>query len=82
MQLTSVKTLNRTNYKDQVESLKLYPTVTNLDLALCEEELVINKNSTPAQRAQHEKWAYFNRVCLMAMKDTTDKTIRHSVANS
>ena len=76
MQLTSVKTLNGTNYEDWVESLKLYLAVTNLDLALCKEEPVINENSTPIQRAHHEKWTHSNRVCLMVMKYIMEKIIR------
>ena len=36
MQLTSVKTLNGTNYEDWKESLDLYLAITNMDLALRE----------------------------------------------
>ena len=76
MQLTSVKTLNGTNFEDWTKSLKLYLAVINLDLALHEDESIINANSTPVQRAHHEKWNHFNKVCLMLMKYTMEKTIR------
>ena len=82
MQLTSIKTLNGTNYEDWAESLKLYLAITNLDLALREQEPVINAESTTEQRANHEKWAHSNRVCLMVMKYTMEKTIRQSVPES
>ena len=38
MQLTSVKTLNGTNYEDWKESLGLYLAITNMDLALREAQ--------------------------------------------
>ena len=82
MQLTSVKTLNGTNFEDWAESLKLYLAITNLDLALREEEPVISEESIAEQRAQHEKWAHSNKVCLMVTKYTMEKTIRQSVPES
>ena len=82
MQLASVKTLNGTNYEDWAESMKLYLAVTNLDLALREEEPVIDANSSAELKAKHEKWAHSNRVCLMTMKYTMDKTIRQSIPES
>ena len=45
MQLDSVKMLNGTNYEDQVELLKMYLAVTNLNLALRKEEPIIDINS-------------------------------------
>ena len=60
MQLAYVKTLNRTNYEDWTELLKLYLTVTNLNLALREEEPVIDENSSTKLKAKHEKWTYSN----------------------
>ena len=56
MQLATVKTLNRTNYEDWTESLKLYLIVTNLDLALRKKEPFINANSSVELKAKHEKW--------------------------
>jgi len=38
MQLTSVKTLNETNFEDMRESLDLYSTITNMGFSLGEEE--------------------------------------------
>ena len=55
MQLASIKTLNETNYKESVESLELYLVTTNLDLALREEEFVIDMNSSVELKVKHEK---------------------------
>ena len=62
MQLTSIKTLDRTNFKGRAKSLKLYLMITNLDLTLHENELVVNVDSTFVQRAQYEKWTHSNKV--------------------
>ena len=55
MQLALIKTLNETNYEDWVESLKLYLAVTNLNLALREEETIIDANSSVKLKAKQEK---------------------------
>ena len=60
MQLASIKTLNGTNYKDWAELLKLYLVVTDLDLALKEEEPVIDVNSSAKLKVKHDKWTYSN----------------------
>ena len=74
IQLTFVKILSGTNYENWVESLKLYLTITNLDLTLLEEESVIDANSSVELKAKHEKWIHSNRVYLMTMKYTMNKT--------
>ena len=69
MQLTSVKTLNGTNYEDWKESLDLYLAITNMDLALREAEPpALTGQSTIADKVSREKWDHSNRVCLMVMK--------------
>ena len=62
------ESLNRMNYEDLVESLKINLAITNLDLAVRKEEPVINVDFIVEQKIQHEKWAHLNKVCLMAMK--------------
>ena len=76
MQLAPVKMLNRTNYEDWAKSLKLCLAITNLDLALREEEPVINVNSSAKLKVKHEKWTHTNQVCLMTIKYTMNNTIR------
>ena len=80
MQLTSVKTLNGTNYEDWKESLDLYLAITNMDLALREAvPPALTDQSTVANKASREKWDHSNRVCLMVMKYTMEKSIRQSI---
>ena len=83
MQLTSVKTLNGTNYEDWKESLGLYLAITNMDLALREAEPpALTDQSTVADKASREKWDHSNRVCLMVMKYTMEKSIRQSILDT
>lgn len=71
MQLTSVRTLNGTNYEDWKESLDLYLAVSNLDLALREEEPpALTPESTDAQKASREKWEHSNRICIKVITYT------------
>ena len=80
MQLTSVKTLNETNYEDWKESPDLYLAITNMVLALREvEPPALTDQSTVADKDSREKWDHSNRVCLMVMKYTMEKSIRHSI---
>ena len=80
MQFTSVKTLNGTNYEDWKESLDLYLAIINMDLALREAEPpALTDQSTVADKASREKWDHSNRVCLMVMKYTMEKSIRQSI---
>ena len=46
MQLTSIKKLNEKNYKDWAKSLELYLVITNLDLALKEDQPIVYANFT------------------------------------
>ena len=82
MQLVFVKMLNGINYEDLAKSLKLHLAITNLDLTLWEEKLVIDANSSAELKEKHGKWTHSNRVCLMTMKYTMDKTTKQSVPKS
>ncbi|XP_027342301.1 uncharacterized protein LOC113855049 [Abrus precatorius] len=83
MQLTSVKILNGTNYEDWKESLDLYLAITNMDLALRENEPpALTAKSTAAHKTSREKSKHSNRVCLMVMKYTMEKSIRQSIQES
>ncbi|KAJ1381059.1 gag-polypeptide of LTR copia-type [Sesbania bispinosa] len=51
-----------------------------MDFALREEEPpALTSESTAVQRASREKWEHSNRVCLMVMKYTMEKSIRQSI---
>ena len=68
------------NYEDWKESLDLYLAITNMDLALREAEPpTLTDQSTVADKASREKWDHSNRVCLMVMKYTMEKSIRQSI---
>src|ERR1044072_2907411 len=78
--VTSVKTLNGTNFEDWKESLEFYLALTNFDLALRENEpAAITPTSTAEQKTYHDKWMHSNRVCLQAMNFTMGKSIRQSI---
>jgi hypothetical protein len=80
MQLSSVKTLNGTNYDDWKESLDIYLAITQMDLALrVDAPAALTDASTEAEKAYYEKWQNSNRVCLMVIKYSMDKTIRQGI---
>jgi len=77
MPLTSVKTLNGTNFEDWKESLNLYIAITNMNFSLRKAEpSAITPESARVQRASREKWEHSNRVCLMVIRYTMEKSIR------
>ena len=74
MQLTSVKTLNETNFEDGKESLDLYMAITNMEFSLREEEPpTLTPKSTTIHIASRKKWENSNRVGLL--KYTMRKSI-------
>lgn len=78
-----VKTLNGTNYEDWKESLDLYLTIADLDLALrVDKPTPLTNESTAVQRTAYEKWKHSNRVCLKVMKYTMEKSIRQSISET
>jgi len=83
MPLTSIKTLNWTNFEDWKESLDLYLAITNMDFSLREAEpSALTPESTIVQRASREKWEHSNRMCLMVMRYTMEKSIRQSIPDN
>ncbi|XP_074562434.1 uncharacterized protein LOC141818937 [Curcuma longa] len=78
--MNSLPKLNGTNYEDWVDSIKLFFVISNVDAALTENEPdVPTPESSAAVITKHEKWAHSNKVCLMTMKFTMDKTIKDNV---
>ncbi|RDX72090.1 hypothetical protein CR513_48475, partial [Mucuna pruriens] len=78
--LNCVKALNGINYEDWKESLGLYLTIYNLDLALRIKELgPFTHESSKAENISHDKWEHSNRVCLKVAKYTMEKSIRQSI---
>ena len=60
-------------------SLKLYQENINLDLTLKEHQPISDVNLIVEQRVTLEKRTYSNRVYLMVLKFTMDKTIGQSI---
>ncbi|KAF7835538.1 Retrovirus-related Pol polyprotein from transposon TNT 1-94 [Senna tora] len=79
-QLSTVKTLNGTNYDDCYESLEMYLIVSNEDLAIREPRPAVPTNrASDADKTHYQLWHESNRVCLSVLKFTIDKTIRQSI---
>jgi len=50
--------------------------ITNMDFSLREKEPpALTPKSTGVHITSHEKWEHSNRVCLMVMKYTMEKSI-------
>lgn len=61
--------LNGTNYEDQVESLKLFLVVSNMDMALIEDgPLTLTSTSSIVDKSRYDKQVHSNKVCLMTMR--------------
>jgi hypothetical protein len=76
----SVKTLNGTNYEDWKDSLDLYLSLHDFDLALrVDKPADLTNESTEAQRTFYEKWEASNRKCLKVISYTMEKSIRKSI---
>ncbi|XP_038722042.1 uncharacterized protein LOC120014193 [Tripterygium wilfordii] len=79
MQYTTIKTLHETNFEEWSESLKVYLAMTRSDLALRIEEPKLTDASTASEKTQHGQWEESNRLCLMIMEYTMDRTVRQSI---
>ncbi|XP_074560510.1 uncharacterized protein LOC141816668 [Curcuma longa] len=78
--MNSLPKLNDTNYEDWADSIKLFLAISNVDVALTENEPEVpTLESSAAVTTKHEKWVHSNKVCLMTMKFTMDKTIKDNV---
>ena len=68
------------NFDDWRESLDMYLTITKEDLAMREPKPA---NLTPkcrsSHRAYHKQWYELNRICLIVIKYTIEKTIMQSI---
>ena len=67
------------NYKDWLEFMKFYLAISNINV---EDELPKPKahdKSSDANKVKHEKWAHANKVCLMTLKYSMDKTIKDNI---
>ncbi|XP_057993171.1 uncharacterized protein LOC131174119 [Hevea brasiliensis] len=77
MQLSTVKTLNGSNFDDWKEYLSMYLAIAQLDLALrVNAPAKLINESTVAEKIYHEKWQNSNRVVAEKFKkfDNTQKS--------
>ena len=78
--LSTLIKLNGTNYEDWLESVKLYLAISNIDAALTEDEPPKpTDQSSDAERVKYKKWTHSNKVCLMTLKYSMDKTIKDNI---
>ena len=77
---SSVKTLNGTNYEDWKDSLDLYLSINDLDLALrTDKSAALTNESTEDQKTFHKEWEKSNRKSLKVITYTMEKSIRQSI---
>jgi hypothetical protein len=72
-----VKTLNGTNYEDWKDSLDLYLSINDLDLALrTDKPAALTNASTEDQKTFYKEWEKFNRKSLKVITYTMEKSVR------
>ncbi|XP_075078264.1 uncharacterized protein LOC142164303 [Nicotiana tabacum] len=74
--------LSGDNYAEWKEKVLLTLGCSDLDLALCVDEPPIPaESSTPAAKANYERWERSNRLSLMLIKAHISQSIRGSIHN-
>jgi len=72
----SIEILNVSNYHNWKQDLKFSLGISDLDLALREDKLVISSKSTPEKKKELlAKWERSNRLKLIAIKRTVSKDL-------
>jgi len=75
-----IKQLNETNYENWVDSIKLFLAISNVDVALIEDEPPIPTDITSAEeKMKYERWTHSNKICLMTMKNNMEKTVKDNI---
>jgi hypothetical protein len=78
--LSSIKTLNGTNFEEWNETLRVVLAIMRLDLALeVNKPDAITSQSSAGAKAYFNKWAESNKLCMMIMRLSMDKTIKNSI---
>ncbi|KAM7484845.1 hypothetical protein LguiA_000854 [Lonicera macranthoides] len=81
--LSSIQTLNGSNFKRWNQDLEIALGLMDLDLALREDEPpAITAESTIEQKQKKEKWDKANRMSILIMKRTMTDTVRGGVASN
>ncbi|XP_019260334.1 PREDICTED: uncharacterized protein LOC109238354 [Nicotiana attenuata] len=75
--------LSSDNYAEWKEKVLLTLGGSNLDLVLyVDEPPILTESSTPAAKANYERWERSNRLSLMLIKAHISQSIRGSIPNS
>ena len=78
--LSSIKTLNGTNFEEWNETLCVVLAIMKLDLVLeVNKPDAITSQSSARVKAYFNKWAKSNKLCMMIMRLSMDKTIKNSI---
>ncbi|XP_019257856.1 PREDICTED: uncharacterized protein LOC109236089 [Nicotiana attenuata] len=78
-----ISMLSGENYTEWKEKVLLTLECSDLDLAICvDEPPVPTESSTPAAKANYERWERSNRLSLMLIKAHIIQSIRGSIPNS
>ena len=80
MHLGSLIKLNGTNFEEWIESVKLFLVISCIDSALTEDEPhVPTATSFAEEKTKYDKWINSNKICLMTMKHSMEKTIKDNI---
>jgi len=80
MQIGSLIKLNGTNYEHWVASIKLFLEISYVDAALTEDEPPIPTDTSSAEeKMKYDKWTHSNKICLMIMKHSMEKTVKDNI---
>jgi hypothetical protein len=78
--LSSIKTLNGTNFEEWNETLRVVLAIMRLDLVLeVNKPDAITSQSSIEAKAYFNKLAESNKLCMMIMRLCMDKTIKNSI---
>jgi len=80
MHLGSLIKLNGTNSEEWMESVKLFLVISCVDSALTEDEPPVPiATSSAEEKTKYDRWIHSNKICLMTMKHSMEKTIKDNI---
>jgi len=80
MYLGSLIKLNGTNFQEWMESVKLFLVISCVDSALTEDEPPVpTATSSAEEKTKYDRWIHSNKIYLMTMKHSMEKTIKDNI---
>jgi len=73
--VNKIEPLNGNNYKRWKEDIELALGLLDIDMAINEDEPVLNDESTNEEKAYHKEWTKANRKALMLIKRSIDESL-------